>query len=158
MPIVPVAGLFETHLTVLVLERSIGFYRDVVGLPLARRVPDRGAAFHWIGGPGQAMLGLWSIGTSPLHLRLHTAFRVSLADAVAAIPALKRAGITPRAGDGREIAEPMVLGWMPAATVYFDDPDGHSLEYLAMLDAPPRPDLGILPLSTWRATISPPRA
>lgn len=32
---VPVRGLFETHLTVRDLERSIAFYRDVVGLPLA---------------------------------------------------------------------------------------------------------------------------
>ena len=28
-------GLFETHLTVSDLDRSIEFYRDVVGLPLA---------------------------------------------------------------------------------------------------------------------------
>ena len=42
MSIVPVAGLFETHLTVSDLDRSIAFYRDVVGLPLAHRVPARG--------------------------------------------------------------------------------------------------------------------
>jgi hypothetical protein len=38
---------------------------------------------------------------------------------------------------------------MPAAMVYFRDPDGHLLEYLAMLDHEPRPDLGILPWSEW---------
>jgi len=32
---VPVHRLFETHLTVSDLQRSIGFYRDVVGLRLA---------------------------------------------------------------------------------------------------------------------------
>ena len=37
-----------------------------------------------------------------------------------------------------------------AASVYFDDPDGHSLEYIALLDDAPRPDLGTLPLSAWR--------
>jgi len=42
-----------------------------------------------------------------------------------------------------------VIAWMPAATVYFRDPDGHLLEYLAMLTAEPRPDLGILPWSRW---------
>ena len=36
---------------------------------------------------------------------------------------------------------------MPAAAVYFRDPDGHLLEYIAMLDAQPTPDDGVL---TWR--------
>jgi predicted enzyme related to lactoylglutathione lyase len=49
---VPVGGLFETHLTVSDLGRSVAFYREVVGLPLALEVPERGAAFFWIGGPG----------------------------------------------------------------------------------------------------------
>ena len=49
MPPTPITGLFETHLTVSDLDRSIAFYRDIVGLPLAHRVPARGAAFHWIG-------------------------------------------------------------------------------------------------------------
>jgi hypothetical protein len=44
-----VRGLFETHLTVADLARSVSFYRDVVGLPVALEVPERGAAFHWIG-------------------------------------------------------------------------------------------------------------
>jgi lactoylglutathione lyase len=48
-----------------------------------------------------------------------------------------------------ETDEPSVIGWMPAASVYFRDPDGHLLEYLAMLDDDPRPDLGIVPWSQW---------
>src|SRR5437762_3914866 len=61
-----VQGLFETHLTVADLDRSMTFYRDVVGLPVALQLPDRGAVFHWIGRPGRAMLGLWSIGSAPV--------------------------------------------------------------------------------------------
>ena len=72
---VPVHGLFEAHLTVGDLDRSIGFYRDVVGLPLAHEVPERGAAFFWIGEPGQAMLGLWSLGSAPIGISSHVAFR-----------------------------------------------------------------------------------
>lgn len=49
-----VKGLFETHLTVKDLEKSIAFYRDSVGLELAYTVPERGAAFFWIGGRGQS--------------------------------------------------------------------------------------------------------
>jgi lactoylglutathione lyase len=81
---VSVRGLFETHLTVADLERSIAFYRDKVGLPVALELPERGAAFHWIGAPGKAMLGLWSIGSAPMGMRLHIAFEVSLADVLAA--------------------------------------------------------------------------
>ena len=150
--IVPIKGLFETHLTVSDLDRSIAFYRDTLGLPLAHTVPERGAAFLWIGAPGQAMLGLWSVGTAPLHLRLHTAFTVSLDAVIAAVAALRRAGITPRStGGGPEISEPIVFAWMPAASVYFDDPDGHSLEFIAMLPDPPQPARGIVTLSAWRA-------
>lgn len=39
-----VRGLFETHLTVADLSRSVAFYRDVVALPVALEVPERGAA------------------------------------------------------------------------------------------------------------------
>jgi len=42
---------------------------------------------------------------------------------------------------------------MPAAAVYFRDPDGHLLEYLAMLDAEPRQDLGIRSWSQWQAAV-----
>ena len=34
VPPVPVRGLFETHLTVSDLTRSIAFYRDTIGLDL----------------------------------------------------------------------------------------------------------------------------
>ena len=75
---IPVQGLFETHLAVSDLDRSIAFYRDVVGLPLALNMPERGAAFLWIGEAGGAMLGLWTIGSAPIGLTLHVAFTTSL--------------------------------------------------------------------------------
>jgi catechol 2,3-dioxygenase-like lactoylglutathione lyase family enzyme len=151
MGIVPIEGLWETHLTVSNLDRSVAFYRDVIGLQLAHTVPARGAAFFWIGQPRQAMLGLWSIGTSPLGLRLHFAFQVSLNTASDSVAALRDAGLQPRSGGRVPIDEPEVIPWVPAASVYFDDPDGHSLEYIAMLPDPPRPDLDRMPLSQWRA-------
>lgn len=142
-----VRGLFETHLTVADLARSVAFYRDVVGLPVALEVPERGAAFHWIGQPGQAMLGLWSIGSAPMGLQLHIAFEMSLPDVLAAPDRLAAQGIQPLSFFGEPADEPSVIGWMPAAGVYFRDPDGHLLEYLAMLQGPARPELGIVPWS-----------
>jgi lactoylglutathione lyase len=142
-------GLFEAHLTVSDLDRSIDFYRDVVGLPLALVIKERGAAFFWIGGPGEAMLGLWSLGSAPMGLLLHIALRASLSDVLAACDGLRANGVTPLSFFGAETSEPSVIGWMPAAAVYFRDPDGHQIEYLAMLDEPSRAGRGIVPWSEW---------
>jgi lactoylglutathione lyase len=142
-----VRGLFETHLTVADLPRSVAFYRGVVGLPVALEVPERGAAFLWIGQAGHAMLGLWSIGSAPIGMQLHIAFSMSLADVLAAPERLLAQGVQPLSFFGEPASEPSVIGWMPAAAVYFRDPDGHLLEYLAMLDGPARPALGIVPWS-----------
>jgi len=143
----PVRGLFETHLTVSDLARSVAFYRDVVGLPVALELPERGAAFHWIGEPGRAMLGLWSIGSAPMGMQLHIAFEMPLDDVLAAPGELSARGIQPLSFFGEPTDEPSVIGWMPAAAVYFRDPDGHQLEYLAMLQEPARAELGIVPWS-----------
>lgn len=148
--------LFEAHLAVRDLERSIAFYRDVVGLPVALRLPERQAAFLWVGDRGDSMLGLWSLGSAPLGITSHVAFEASLEDVLGACSALRAAGVTPRSFFGDETAEPSVIGWMPAAAVYFLDPDGHQLEHLAMLDGPGRPESGIVPWSEW-ASAEPPR-
>lgn len=147
----PVLGLFETHLTVSDLERSVAFYRDVVGLPLALELPGRGAAFFWAAEPGEAMLGLWSLGSAPIALSSHIAFRTTLDDVMDACERLRSLDVTPLSFFARETSEPSVIGWMPAAAVYFRDPDGHLLEYLAMVDEPARPELGIVPWSQWAA-------
>ena len=112
--VIPIQDLFEVHLTVADLDRAIAFYRDAVGLRLAHIIPARQAAFFWIGSAGNAMLGLWTAGSGPQRVTLHTAFRVSLADVVAAPYALRAAGITPFDFDGRPTDQPIVFAWMPA--------------------------------------------
>ncbi len=146
---VPVRGLFETHLTVRDVQSSLRFYSEVVGLKLALDLPERDAAFLWIGGGGRSMLGLWGIGSAPLSINLHIAFDVALEDLLDAPQRLRDHDLTPLSFAGTETSEPDVLGWMPAAAVYFEDPDGHLLEYLAMLDEQPRPEVGVVPYSHW---------
>jgi lactoylglutathione lyase len=141
--------LFEVHLTVADLDRAVAFYRDVVGLRLAHIESGRQVAFFWIGAAGNAMLGLWSAGSGPQKVTSHTAFRASLADVIEAPHALRAAGITPLDFDGRPTKQPSVFAWMPAASVFFRDPDGHLLEYIAMLPNEPRPELGIVPWRMW---------
>ena len=149
---IPILGLFESHIPVANLDRSIGFYRDTLGLALAHQFEDRKVAFFWIGPqPGQAMLGLWESGSGPNRMQLHIAFTVSVEDILKANQALQSAGITPLDFDGQPATEPQVLAWMPAASLYFRDPDGHMLEFLAMLpgDAPAS-ERGVVPYSEWR--------
>ena len=83
---------------------------------------------------------------------MHTAFRVSVADVLAAPGALCAAGITPLGFDGRPTERPIVFAWMPAASVFFHDPDGHLLEYIAMLPEAPRADGGVMPWRMWEQT------
>lgn len=150
-----ITGLFEAQLTVSNLPRSIRFYRDVLGLSLAHTIPERNAAFFWIGEPGQAMLGLWSIHSSPLRMRPHIAFTVTLPALETSISAFRAAGLIPHSGaSDQPIEEPVVFARMPAASVYFDDPDGDSLEFICMLPDAPEPDLNRVRLSEWRTVHS----
>ena len=147
--ITPVDRLFETHLVVADLDASIAFYRDRLGLELAHVVPARQAAFFWVGSRGTTMLGLWAGGSAPQTTPTHRAFVARRDDVIAAPRALQSAGITPLDFDGRPTDEPVVLAWMPAASIYFHDPDGHLLEYIAMLPEDPRPDRGVLRWHEW---------
>ena len=114
---IPVRGLFETHLTVSDLERSIAFYGGALGLDLAHRDADRKAAFYWMGGRGEAMLGLWEVGASPQRMNLHIALKVDLPDLLDAPRRLQAASIAPLDFWGDPTGEVTVLAWMPAASV-----------------------------------------
>lgn len=148
---IPIAGLYESHLTVSDLSRSIVFYRDLVGLELAHTLPDDRAAFFWVGGRHRSMLGLWAIHGSPVRIRSHIAFATELDEVIGSVARLRAAGLVPRCGGGGpETDQPVVFPWMPAASVYFDDPDGNSLEYISLLPQPARPELsGTVLLSEW---------
>ena len=149
---IPASRLYEAHLTVRDLARATAFYRDRLGFTLAAEFPERRVAFFWIGPPGHTMLGLWQQdGATPFPSN-HTAFAVSLPDLLAAPDRLRAAGIEPLDFDGRPCTEPVVLAWMPAAAVYFRDPEGNLLEYITMLDAAPAAELGVVPWSRWSAT------
>jgi catechol 2,3-dioxygenase-like lactoylglutathione lyase family enzyme len=104
-------------------------------------------------GVANAPLGRLICDSSGPTLSLHIAFKATREDVLDACVRLREAGATPLSFFATETTEPSVLAWMPAAAVYFRDPDGHLLEYLAMLDAEPRPELGILSWSQWQAAV-----
>lgn len=148
-----VCGIYETHIPVSDLARSVNFYRDQLGFDLARMVPTRSAAFLWIGGSTRGMLGLWESGSGPLRMTLHFAFRASKDGVAHCCETLKAAGLSPLGFHGEPVEEPVVIGWMPAMSVYFNDPDGHSIELLCVLEDDPDPNFGIGPLSAWSTRI-----
>jgi lactoylglutathione lyase len=143
--------LFETHVTVSDLDRSVQFYQDVVGLELATRIEERRVAFFWIGGRGHTMLGVWESGTAPNRMQLHVAFACDREAVLSAPERLRALGVEPLGFNGEPSSEAIVIGWMPAVSVFFRDPDDHLLEFIAMLPSAPRPDLGVLPHSAWPA-------
>jgi lactoylglutathione lyase len=118
--VIPVSGIFETHITVRDLDRSVAFYRDVLDLTLATIIEVRRVAFLWVGEPGHAMVGVWQSGTSPMTMRQHFALAATVADVLRAPDVLRTAGVEPN-------GEPIVYGWMPALADFYDDPDGKTL-------------------------------
>ena len=156
LPAAFITGLFETHLQVATLELSMEFYERVLGLELALKEQERRAAFYWIGGRGKTALGLWekppwASGTNPREQIViqHLAFEVDLADLDRTVAAVKQRGIELRNFFGQPTDVPSVFGWVPAASIYFDDPDGHLLEFLAKLPGKRRPEIGIVSLDEW---------
>lgn len=151
VPMPQILGLYETHLTVADLQRSIGFYRDILKLEVATIIENRNVAFLWIGDKRTSMLGLWETGSAPLRMRLHIAFRTTLDDVVRSAAALKAHGVQPKGFHGEPLDEPVVAGWMPAVSQYFSDPDGHSIEFIHVLDEAADPGFGVKPYSQWLA-------
>ncbi len=134
--------LYEAHVPVRDTEASRKFYLDVVGLEFAYRSPDRDIVFLWIEPNKRSMLGLWGPSTvyGTHHNKHHLAFAVSLPEVLAAGERLEALGVPPRNFFGEQTTEPTVIGWMPSAQIYFSDPDGHALEFIALLEDEPDAD------------------
>jgi catechol 2,3-dioxygenase-like lactoylglutathione lyase family enzyme len=142
-------ALYETHLQVRNLDESVAFYQKL-GMKLAYRIENRNVAFFWFGPEREQMLGLWqSAPNQPVQPR-HFAYRVTPEELAGAADWLRERGIEPQPAFGKEPVEPIVHAWMPAAALYFTDPDGNSLEFIALLDEPPQELNDILYWSEWR--------
>lgn len=144
-----ILNLFETHLDVSNLERSENFYKEQLGLEVAHRDTNRKVVFFWIGKPGAAMLGLWEKEKSKIT-KSHFAFSCYQHDILLKSKEyLLSRNIKPYnfLNDGSQ--EPIVFAWMPAISLYFDDPDGHCLELISMIPGSPNKDLGVISYPEW---------
>ena len=144
-----IKGIFETHINVENLERSIHFYQNVLGLEKCGYNDERRIAFCWVGKPQEYMLGLWEKPTNEI-VKMHFAFRCDKEDILnKSIPFLKEKKLKPYNFLKDDTERPMVFSWMPALAIYFDDPDGHCLEFISILEGKPKPEMGIITYEEW---------
>ena len=144
-----IKGLYETHLNVENLERSIDFYKNVLGLEHCHTEEKRRIAFFWIGQPKEYMLVLWEKTKDEIEKR-HFAFRCDVEDVLhKSVSWLKERNLQPYNFLKDDTQKPMVFAWMPAVAIYFDDPDGNVLEFIAVLEGKPKSELGVISYEEW---------
>lgn len=130
-----IKGLYEAHLPVKNLEISIAFYQRL-GLKLAWR--DEDTAFFWIE-EGTSWVGLWEGDEyqTLYHPSLrHIAFRVTYQDLKKSLKCLESIQIDAVPFGRRTSIEPFVRPNQGNASVYFNDPDGNSLELMCSVVVP----------------------
>ncbi|HQV68378.1 MAG TPA: VOC family protein [Thermoflexales bacterium] len=144
-----ILGLGEASLQVRDVARAVAFYRDIVGLELAKEDPAQNMAVMWLGKTKDFTLALWGTGNSPFIATSQITLNAEIGDVVSAPLRLRARGVATMDFAGNTADEPYVIGWLPAAAIYFLDPDGNSVELRAMLGEPPRE--GLFVWSNWQS-------
>ncbi|WP_128548853.1 VOC family protein [Larkinella soli] len=131
------------------LNASMQYYETVLGLELARLDTQSRRAHYWLARQGKAMLTLWEMPVRQINPQ-HFAFYGSV-DWVTQLSAQFGQDCASFPYDllKETMRGPMVFGWMPAVAICFCDPDGHELEFIALLPDPPCPELGVIPYAEW---------
>src|SRR6267142_6531337 len=113
----PIRGVYEVAIRVKDLSKAEPFYREVLDLKVGIRDEKRNWLFLRAGGDAGMIVLQEDKSDWPMQ---HFAFAVREADLKKAAAMLKEKGIS--------VSEPVYHEWIKATSVYFDDPDGHSLE------------------------------
>ena len=137
-PTIPIAGVHHTARPTWKLEETVHFYRDLLGLPLVHAISARGWGpedhadflhFFFDSGNGSTIAFFYYIGTTPpdftrprddyRYRASHTAWRVATREELLDCRAkVEAAGIEVKYQVRHEVIE----------SIYFDDPNGYSLE------------------------------
>ena len=120
----PIKGLYEIAIRVKDLARAEAFYKDLLGLKEGLRDDRRNWLFLYVGGDAGMVVLQEDKADWPTQ---HFAFTVSEEDLGQAAAMLKEKGVA--------VSEPVHHEWMDSVSVYFDDPDGHALELIALSGA-----------------------
>jgi lactoylglutathione lyase len=117
---IEISGVYEVAVKVRYLDRSEAFYRDVLGLEVGLRDEQRRWVFLRAGGLRGMVVLQEDPGQWPLQ---HFAFTIAGTAIDRAVAELTRKGV--------KLCGDMTHQWIPARSVYFEDPDGHDLELCA---------------------------
>lgn len=135
---IPIEGVHHTARPTWKLSETVHFYRDLLGLPLVHAISARGWGpedhadflhFFFDSGNGSTIAFFYYIGTTPpdfvkvrddyRYRASHTAWRVTSRDNLLACrEKIEAAGIPVKYQIRHEVIE----------SIYFDDPNGYSLE------------------------------
>lgn len=119
---IPIRGVYEVAIRVRDLSRAEIFYRQTLGLKVGLRDEQRNWVFLRAGdSSGIIVLQEDQSNWPPQHF----AFTVSESEIEQSAKQLREHGIA--------VEGPVVHDWIPAKSVYFEDPDGHALELCAVL-------------------------
>lgn len=116
----PIRGIYEVAIRVKQLARAEAFYRDILGLEVGIRDERRNWLFLRAGGQAGMIVLQEDQGEWPTQ---HFAFAVDEMDIERAAAVLRERGVA--------VSGPFFHQWMPAQSIYFEDPDGHELELCA---------------------------
>lgn len=116
----PIRGVYEVAIRVKDLARAEPFYREVLGLEVGIRDDKRNWLFLRAGGDAGMVVLQEDKSDWPLQ---HFAFTIDEADIEGAVALLRERGV--------EVEGPVFHQWMPATSLYFEDPDGNALELCA---------------------------
>lgn len=119
----PIAGIYEVAIRVKDLARAEVFYKEKLGLEEGIRDTRRNWLFLRAGGNAGMIVLQEDKGVWP---RQHFAFTVAASEIENAVNALKDKGVA--------TTGPVFHEWMPAKSVYFQDPDGNDLELCAPIE------------------------
>ena len=118
----PIRGVYEVAIRVKDLAKAEPFYCEVLELEVGIRDEKRNWLFLKAGDAGMVVLqedkGEW-----PLQ---HFAFTINEEDLERAAAILQERGV--------KVEGPVFHEWMPSRSLYFEDPDGHALELLAVVN------------------------
>ena len=112
-----VDDIHHVSLNVTDTERSLGFYRDVLGLAVLPR-PDFGFGGAWLDAGHGRQIHLIEADV-PDDLGQHMAFRVT--DLAATVATLRERGV--------EVADPRPVGGTTIMQTFVSDPDGNRIEF-----------------------------
>ena len=116
----PIRGVYEVAVRVRDLQTSEAFYTKVLGLKEGIRDKKRNWLFLRVSGDAGMVVLQEDKGDWP---KQHFAFTAMEADLERAAKLLRENGV--------EVEGPVTHDWMPAKSIYFDDPDGNALELCA---------------------------